>query len=317
METDIVKNYLEKVLQNRLRLLKIKEKYIEKIKENIGKKMYSLLYHWKDIKFRKAILITGIEEGFFYEPDADIDIKNFVVVTIRNSYLEDIFSVNYKSMELDKPCKEKFVKVITGEAIEYFRQINFEKLSNDINKLEIEDVYGDVVKQFPLAWEALLQLGNCTGKKVIYEEKSIKEKVMTNKLNESYKSIETSSKGTIIKSVESGISKELALDIADILRNIIKDENGIFYTDSFKMATRNFEKLLYIIEILLENRCGFLTTNFFITNSYIGKRNFLLRASHTIEEMKEKPKNPDFFSGLSKTHKEFLKKYVNFVDCII
>ena len=71
-----------------------------------------------------------------------------------------------------------------------------------------------------------------------------------------------------------------------------------------------FKKLLFIIEILLENECGLLTSNFLITDSYIGKRTFLLRASHTAKEMEEKIANSNFLSGISKTRREFLEKYI-------
>ena len=91
--------------------------------------MISIIFHWNEIDFRKAILITGLEEAEFYEPDAEIDIKCFVVVTIRNSYLEQIFCDDCHTFGMSKPLNEENVKIITGKAIEYFRSINFSELA--------------------------------------------------------------------------------------------------------------------------------------------------------------------------------------------
>ena len=76
------------------------------------------------------------------------------------------------------------------------------------------------------------------------------------------------------------------------------------------MITRNFRQLLFVIEILLENECGLVTSNFLITDSYIGKREFLLRAAHTTNEVVKKLKSSQFFNGLSKNHRKILEGYV-------
>lgn len=314
MKIEIIEKYLENVLESRLREFKIEEEYIKKIKENIQIQIYSLIWHWNDTKFRKAILVVGMEEGFFYEPEADIDVKNFVVVTIRNSYIENIFSDECQTMGLEKPINENLIKVITKEAIEYFKDIDFKEISKQISQLKIEeDIYENIIKQFPLAWEALIQLGNCMGKKVIYTKKIKKEKIMTNNLNKMYVNSENVTNKNL-KEVKSGISEELSLELVNLLKDMIKDKIGILYVDCFKMLTRNFKKLLFVIEVLLENEGALLTSNYLITNSYIGKRTNLLRAAHTTREVTRKIENKEFFCGLSKTHKEILEKYVNIMN---
>lgn len=311
MNEEIVEKYVEKILYHRLKTFKIEEKYIQKIKENIKSQIDSLLYHWNDEEFRKAILVIGMEEGFFYEPESDIDIKNFVVVAIRNSYLEDIFSDECQSMGLDKPIDESQVKVITKEAIEYFKDINFIEISENLKKRKIEDIYGDMIQQFPLAWEALIQLSKCNSKKVIYRTKDKKEKIMTEKLNTMYENKKTIEVSKKLEETQSGIKKELSEELISLLRDLIKEEGNVFYADCFKMITRNFEKLLFIIEILLENKDGILTSNYLITDSYIGKRANIVRAAHTTKETVEKIKETDFLSGLSKTHRNILESYIN------
>lgn len=310
MKLEIVQKYLEEILGNRLKELKIQDEYIQKIKENIQNQMYSILYHWNDQDFRKSILVVGMEQGIYYEQEAEIDIKNFVVVAIRNSYIEDIFCDECKTMGLDKPIDEKYVKIITGEAIEYFKNINFSEVSKMINNNKIVDVYQNIIKDFPLAWEALIQLGACNSKKVIYNAKTKPEKSITNELHKMHKNLESLADKNL-KETKSGISEEFSPELINLLENIIKNKNNILYVDSFKMLTRNFRKLLFVIEILLENECGLLTSNYLIKKSYIGKRTEILRAAHTIKEVTKKMESKEFTCGLSKTHKDILKAYMH------
>jgi len=50
-------------------------------------------------------------------------------------------------------------------------------------------------------------------------------------------------------------------------------------TDSFKALTRNIEKLLLVMEYLLQHDVPFVTSNYFITNGYIERRAKLLKAA--------------------------------------
>jgi len=310
MEQQIIEKYIKEVLHNRLKEFEVSENVILKIEYNIREQMYSLLLHWNDIEFRKAILVTAMEEAKFYEPDADIDIKCFVVVTVRNSYIEQIFSDDCKQIEMDKPLNENFIKIITGEAIEYFKNINFSLLSKNIDSANVKDKYGEIVLKYPMAWNALIHLGKCIGNKVIYENKMVKEKINVEQLHNIYGTIDLPEKKHIISEVQSGISDIFSSDLIEILIHLTQSKENIFYADSFKMVTRNFEKLLKIIEILLENGDYFLTSNYLISDSYIGKRSEILRAAHNTIEMNDKITNIEITSGLSKFHRTILEKYI-------
>jgi len=95
MGKEIIETYTEEILYNRLKEFGMQEKYIDIIKENIKTQMYSLIRHWNDVEFKKAMLIIGEEEAKFYEPDVNLETKEFAVITIRNSYLERAFSVEH------------------------------------------------------------------------------------------------------------------------------------------------------------------------------------------------------------------------------
>ncbi|MBR1802999.1 MAG: hypothetical protein IJ777_03425 [Clostridia bacterium] len=313
MQKQIVEQYIENVLHNRLKEFQIKEKYILKIDEYIKRQMYSLIFHWNDLAFRKAILITAMEEAKFYEPKAELDIKCFVVVTIRNSIIEQVFSTDYSLMELDKPLNEKFVKLITMDAIEYFKNVNFTELSSKISKNKIEDQYGKIVAKYPIAWNALIQLGQCKGKKIIYEKINVKEKITIEDFEKIDSNSEKFQKKHEVVETQSGIDGGFSQNLIKLLSYTTKSEGNIFYVDCFKMATRNFEKLLKIIEILLENGDYFLTSNYLLTDSYVGKRENIYKASHGDREAFEKMKNEEFFFGISKFHRTILKNYCDYI----
>ena len=69
-------------------------------------------------------------ERVFYLPDANIDIKSFVVTTIRNSLIESVSSSNYKSAGFEHQLREEEIKTITSFAIKYFKKFNFEEVSS-------------------------------------------------------------------------------------------------------------------------------------------------------------------------------------------
>lgn len=50
------------------------------------------------------------------------------------------------------------------------------------------------------------------------------------------------------------------------------------------MLSRNFEKVLHILQIILENDRAFVTCNYYMRNGVIEKRKKLLRAAHNAGE---------------------------------
>lgn len=307
MKNEMIEKYVEGILNNILKSFSISDNIIQEVKDSIRENIYSIIFHWNDIEFRKAVLITGMEEAKFYEPEAEIDIKCFVVVAIRNSYLEQIFSDDCVKIGMDKPVDEEKILLVTKEAIEYFKNMDLGNLTRKIQLTEENDKYLRIAKQYPMAWNALIQLGKCNCKKMIYDKVKIREKIKLGEHNLKEKIVEKK-----LKEIESGITKELSQELIYILKDIIEDQKGIFYVDCFKMLTRNFEKLLKVIEVLLENEAYFLTSNYMIGNTYIGKRENIYKAAHTAKEAREKIKEDRFLNDLSKTHRTILKKCIKY-----
>ena len=84
-KNEIIEKYLNEEITTFLSKYEISEAAIEIVKEDIGKRIYSLLYHWNDFEFRNAFLSIGLEEATYYQPSKNLDLKSFVVVAIRNS----------------------------------------------------------------------------------------------------------------------------------------------------------------------------------------------------------------------------------------
>lgn len=90
-----------------------------------------------------------------------------------------------------------------------------------------------------------------------------------------------------------------------MLNAIEKEELDLFFTDSFKLVTRNFEKLLKTMEFVLQRNKIFITCNYMISNGYVAKRLGLLRATHVGLDTPHKIKN---IKGLSKQYADVLKE---------
>lgn len=313
MEQEIINKYTDEILYNRLLTFHIKDKYVKEITNDIKEQIYAVLYHWNDVAFKNALLVVGLEEGKFYEPEADLDIKCFVVVAIRNSLLEVAFSVESGLMELDKYIPEANMKLITSEAINYFKDVDFKELGRKVEREKIKDKYQEMIQKYPMAWEALKQLGNCVGKKAVYNRIEVKDKIKVSDLGQAYK-IKEDADEKWIKDIQSGINENFSNELLNYLNDIIESkEISVFYVDCFKMITRNFEKLLKVMEILLENNKIILTSNYLISDSYIGKRTQIYRAAHNNKDMIKKMDDVDFLLGVSKLQGTILKEYVESV----
>lgn len=254
MKNEQIEFYTWNILKKQLQQNKIPSHILYKIIDDIKIHLYSIIANWCNIEFRNAILIIGSEEGNFYEPQNEL-IASMVVVTIRNSLLEGICSNNYKSYGCNTYLKDNTIKEITKTAIEYFSKINLSEISQT---LDIEnDFYKEIINKYPNAIKSLIELAKCT--------KENKEHTYKNNIKEIY--VPEELKNNINNTnnlkqyvVEDGISPEFNTAICSYLNDIKDNKSKFFVTDSFKMITRNFEKLLKILEFILTKKSN-ITNN--------------------------------------------------------
>ena len=172
------------------------------------------------------------------------------------------------------------MKNITYQAIQYFNQFDFKELSKQIDYNEIEsNIYDKARKKYPLAWEVLYELANMQGKSIQIEKETL------GSVKEDIKISDEKKMQTVVCN---GFTLEFDETLKEIIGEVIADKAYCFYSDSFKMVSRNFEKILHVLQLLLEKDKIFCTCNYYISREYIERREHILKAAHDSKEVIKK-----------------------------
>lgn len=304
MIIDTVEYYLKEILSPTLKDFGVSNDFIAAIVGNVGEQLISILKHWNDAGFRKTILLIGSEEGYFYSPVTNKEIRCMVVVAIRNSLFETLCSVDFERAGLDEPLPDNDIRTITGDAIIYFDKLDLAAISDRISQTDTNtiDIYGGIKSKYPVSWRALTHL--VTGKKSArYPKKQVSEVFQIREVD-NFKNAEKTNKGRTIKVVLDGCSAVFDETMLENLMGVDRNEMGAFLFDSFKMCTRNIDKLFRVMEFLLTRGAVFATSNYFISNGHAEQRSPILRATHSVEEAMRNWQN---YNGVRKRHLEVLK----------
>lgn len=271
---------------------------------NIKSQILAVLKHWNNKELRNIILLFGKEEALFYEPDASIDIKSFVVVAIRNSLIETTGSEYYHEYGFNiRLNDETQFPLITKKAITFFKNFDFNKAANELSNVDINDYYYDILKSYPLTYEILSKVANNKKLEFYIDKINFENKKIEFPINKNY----------ILKEdyvVEDGYTNKFNQVLLDYIESIIKSENKIFFVESFKYLSRNFEKNIKTMEYLFQNDVSFVTFNYYISNSFISKRKEFLRPMHKTKCFRLKFQ---YLNGLSKKHKKSLEYTKNLI----
>lgn len=302
---DAVFHYLNSILAPRLRSYGVSERFLLHTIGTIHTQMTSLLRHWDNRVFKSTVLLLGLEEGSFYEPPAKIDIRCFVVVTIRNSPIETVQSDVYKEAGLSKSLSSKDVKEITSEAIRYFSKQDFAEMCRQAKLSTKQDFYQELATQYPVSWAALQHLATTNSKSVDYPKVSIAEPYFLEGVDE--ESEVTAKPGEMKIGVYDGYTPEIEPPLMAFLKMLSADSNGMLIVDSLKSVTRNIAKLLSVLEFLLTRDLIFASTNYYMENGHVERRIKPLRAGHSTAEMQRNVSN---MTGLGYKHKAALSQYM-------
>lgn len=301
----VVSIYLNRVLTPSLRRLGITPLGNKRILKSIHDQMISLLHHWNDLEFRNAILLPVMEEAEFYTPASKPETRQFVVATVRNSLLELAASDNFRQAGLPKKLTDRNIVQITGNAIVFFEDMDFKALGDLYGSVEVDDIYGEVASRYPVAFQALKQLGNSPQKTITYD-KCDEKTIDTEKLNMHY---QLGSAAPISLAEDEVIDAGLIHGIGEVLAGNM----DFFYADSFKMISRSFPKVMYVLEALLENNKPVVTGNYYISNGYLEQRKHLLKAAHTGKQAVDKIKE---LKSLGEKHREALLSMADNIEMI-
>lgn len=281
MSCKAVEVYLDITLSRQLHGFGVDSAFVERIINTVREQIVSCVYHWDDVRFRRALLVIGSEESHAYRPHASDDIRNFVVVTIRNSDFERIASDNCASAGLAQTLNSADIKSVTSAAIAYFSKQSFPAMAREI-ALPDFDKYGSLAEKYPIAWRALWELAKMKSQVVEYEPVNSAKIDISIIPPRGEVRVAGSVKASYI--VDDGFSFSLDHKLAALLRRCARNQDP-FLVDSFKACTRNIEKLLIIIEYLLQNETEFVTSNYMLANGYIERRLNLLKAGSDYGEM--------------------------------
>lgn len=246
-------------------------------------------------------MLLGSEEGPFYEPAGKADVKCFIVVTLRNSPIETIQSDNYVSAGMQNSLSSQDVKEITSGAIRFFNPLDFSSMCLQAKNCSGYDYYQEIVERHPAAWAALRALGTTSAKIIDYPKVQYDTPFSIEACDEIQTDCagELQQKRLIPKVVFDGYSAVWDPQLLEVLRSLSPSSRSIFVVESLKSATRNFEKLLDILEFLLTHDLKFASTNFYIENGHVERRIKPLRAGHTSKEIQ---KNLSQTAGLGYRH---------------
>lgn len=299
-------DYLQSILSPFLARRGVSESFIDYTAQVIERQGISLLRNWDDLSFRKTMLLLGSEEGPFYEPAGKTDIKCFVVVAIRNSPLETLQSENYQETGLEDSLSGNDVRSITGSAIRYFNPLDFAALCQDAKADEQPDLYRCIVAKYPAAWNALRTLGSTSAKIVDYPAIPV---IAPYQFPRSIlPAVDPQTKGARVGrmavSCYDGYTPTIDAILLKQLQRIADAPKGVLLVDAFKTASRNFEKLLQIIEFMLTRGKAFVTSNYYLENGHVERRLRPLQAAHTVKEMRQ---HFTQISGLGAKHSAALK----------
>lgn len=267
--------YVNDILKKQLQKLKLPNYGLYSILNNVKQQLYSLIKNYHDKEFINAIFLTVCEEGNFYEPKISNELGCLVVLTIRDSLYEVIASVSYKEYGLKEPVDNDFTKMITSSALEYFKDVDLDKLSKNIDIDEEDDYYRKITDKYPVTMKALKELAKLNDKMTECEYKKV--------ITEKYDLIELNKeelKEKTDKTLLNGYSLEIDDNLIHFLKGIKENKSHFFYVDSFKYLSRNLDKNLRIIEFILTHDALFLTSNFYISNGYVSRRENIIRSSH-------------------------------------
>lgn len=306
---DAVAVYLNDILTPRLRKYGVSESFLFYTINTIHVQATSLLRHWDDRSFRNTILLFGLEEGSFYEPASKIDVRSFVVVTIRNSPIETIQSDTFKEAGLLSPIPNSAVKEITAEAIRYFSEQDFSMLCKQAKVSTKRDIYHEMMRDHPVCWAALNKLATTSAKTVDFARVScdipFELDGVSPKHNKDHENV------MFEDVILDGFAPSIDPSLADLLCHLCASKNNAFIVDSFKALTRNVEKLFGVTEFLLSRGHVFVTSNFYLENGHVERRVKPLRAGHTTKEMLN---NLSQTAGLGHKHKSTLNHYIKEVN---
>lgn len=295
-----VTDYPDQILRPQLAAYGTNAAFTEELCSTVERQMSSALKHWKDVPFRNALMLLVSEEAPFYQPDAPLEVKSFVVLTLRNSPFESLQSKDFQKTGLRKKLTDSQVIKVTSAAVRYFKDA-------DLSAIDppdcAEDIYFSLSQRYPVAWNALYALANCPENTCSFPPARHKGDI-DSLIGLHHAASDGSGSGY---SVKDGYDADIESTLAEQLQAVLNARTIPFFSDSFKMISRNPELLMKVLEFLLANDLTYVSTNYLIENGHAEKRKNILKALHlTSKDVAPLIRHCTNTNGISPRHRKFL-----------
>jgi len=302
---DAIDVYLDTILTPQLEHMGVQSfpGAIEAVVTDIRRRLQSVLARWHDMEVRNTLLLLGREEGAFYEPrSAPLEIRAFVVITVRNSLLEDLGIPGASLIPDDvtaseKPMQEANVQPITEAAIRYWQTIDLQGLQVPPPAAE-NDPFGHLRKDTPHTWHVLSCLANARERMITYVPCQAPHPFLP--------------KATVDHDPEersvvlSGITPEFDTLMVSSLRAIRNGKLQYLYSNSWKWLTRHPGKLYRALDFALAHGGTVVTQNYLLTATMACRRRGFVRPAHTVDEFYAKFHDARLLDGLELAHQSVL-----------
>ncbi len=303
--TDAIEGYLDAILLPLLVHMRVQAfpGATEAVVMDIRHRLQSVLSRWQDRSTRNTLLLLGREEGAFYEPrSASLEVRAFVVVTIRNSLLEDLgipgaSLIPVDVPEAEKPMQEADVRPITEAAIRYWQTIDMPGL-HVVPLAAAEDPFAHLLRAAPHAWHVLSSLANARERTVTFEPCQAPRPSLPKATVEH----DPEERAVVL----SGITPEFDTLMVSSLRAIRNGRLRYLYSDSWKWLTRNPGKLYRTLDFALAHGGSVVTQNYLLTASMACARRGFVRPAHTMDEFYAKLHDARLLDGLELPHRSLL-----------
>jgi hypothetical protein len=299
----MIERYAQAILTPWLHSKKLPALAIASMANDVRARLHSALSGWSEAN-RATLLMPAREEATFYEPrSASLDVRALVVLCIRDSKIEDWFSTG---SGLAEPLHDAAVRELTAAAIAYFSKqpaAAFAALAVSPD-LEFGNVFGRLPDKYPAAWRALEMLVSLST-----SVRGIQFKpVVPRRPSLDWPASQGVDERLVSYLVTlSGMAPFIDSGMAVVLQQLEQGHLSFFFSNNFKMITRNLDKLLSIIEFVLACGKPLVTLNYYLSNGLVLQRDRLCRPAHTRRESENQLLDRRVLQGVEMQHQVALR----------
>jgi hypothetical protein len=274
----LIRAYVQSHLATQLGAFGLTDDQVAAVTRDVQRRLASLLSRWNDSEFRRTLLVIGEEEASVYEPrSASLETRCLVVVAVRNSLLEDLGSTPEAAQHLGllgPVLPDRSMPAITGAAIEYFAGLDLNELAPTMDApTGPGDPFGHLPTRYPAAWRAPAEIARLTEGESRYPPVVAQPPVIDvgRPIPDGWRP--DGSRSQVLSGLEPAVEPRLQ----KILRLVKNQVVSVFFADSFKMITRNPDKLCRVMGFALLHGRPVVTHNYFLANGCVARRDPLLR----------------------------------------